>query len=174
MVPNVQLLEAIGQRSMAELVTCPVQELVQAVQEVAAMKAMARDFEVALHGVLNQRFRERAQQLRQEAGKTTGTVRFEDDGFTVIADLPKRVEYDQPKLKEAVEALRKWGENPDDYVGLEITVSETKYGAWPPAVRKLFEPARTLRTGKPSYKLERIDIDALPSVANDSTYGEAS
>ena len=66
--------------------------------------------------MLHRRFGERAHQLRQDAGKSTGTVRFPDDGFTVVADLPKRTEYDQRKLKEAVEALRKWGENPEDYV----------------------------------------------------------
>lgn len=35
-----------------------------------------------------------------------------------IADLPKRPEYDQKQLKDAGEALRTWGENPEDYVGI--------------------------------------------------------
>ena len=110
--------------------------------------------------------------MRQDAGKSTGTVRFSDDGFTVVADLPKRTEYDQRKLKEAVEALRKWGENPEDYVSLEVKVAEAKYTAWPPAVRQLFEPARTLKAGKPTYKLERIVDGAGPEAANDSKFGE--
>ena len=124
--------------------------------------------------MLHHRFGERAQALRQLAGKTTGTVRFEDDGFTVVADLPKRLEYDQRKLKAAVEALRKWGENPEDYVSVEFKVSVTKYHAWPSEVRKLFEPARTLKTGKPIYKLEHIDAEQMPPAANENNFGEAS
>ena len=38
-------------------------------------------------------------QCRAEAGKDTGTVRFVDNDFTVIADLPKRVKWDQAKLQ---------------------------------------------------------------------------
>ena len=51
-------------------------------------------------------------------------------------------------------------------------MSETKYGAWPPAVRQLFEPARTLKAGKPTYKLERIADGVGPQAANDSHFGE--
>ena len=101
-------------------------------------------------------------------------MRFEVDGFLVVADLPKRPEYDQLKLKEAVEALRKWGENPEHYVGIEIKVAESKYTAWPPGVRQLFEPARTLKTGKPSYKLEQINSGGITTAANDRSFGGAA
>jgi hypothetical protein len=83
--------------------------------------------------------------------------------------LPKKVEYDQPKLRAAVETLRSWGENPEHYIGIEFKVSEAKYNAWPPAIRTLFEPARTLKTGKPTFKLERI-----PATASHSTFGEVA
>jgi hypothetical protein len=35
----------------------------------------------------------------------------------------------------------------------------------------LFEPARTLKTGKPSYKLEQIKSGVIPDAANDSHFG---
>lgn len=168
------VLDEVGQIYLAELETQSLAELDILIRRVTSAEETARHYKQLLQAVLHHRFSLRAQQLRQEAGKTTGTVRFEDDGFTVIADLPKRPEYDQKKLKDAVEALRKWGENPDDYVSVEIKVSETKYGAWPPAVRQLFEPARTLKTGKPFYKLERIDAGQMPPAANDSNFGEVS
>ena len=53
-----------------------------------------------------------------------------------------------------------------------MKVAESKYTAWPPAVRQLFEPARTLKAGKPTYKLERIVDGAGPEAANDSKFGE--
>lgn len=174
MIPEPDALDEVGNFVMSELETLPLSELDRLIRRVTSAEETARQYRQFLQAVMHHRFNERAQQLRQEAGKTTGTVRFEDDGYTVVADLPKRPEYDQKKLKDAVEALRKWGENPDDYVSVEIKVSEAKYGAWPPAVRKLFEPARTVKTGKPLYKLERIDSGQLPPAVNDSHFGEAS
>lgn len=160
------VLSEIGQIYLSELETLPLAELFKLENRINAAEAEVCHYKQIVQSVKHHRFSQRAQQLRQQAGKTTGTVRFQDDGFTVVADQPKRVEYDQRKLKDAVEALRKWGEDPEDYVSLEIKVSETKYGAWPPAVRELFEPARTLKIGKPTYKLERIEA------ANDSQFGE--
>ena len=94
--------------------------------------------------------------------------------LAALRDLPKRPEYDQHKLKEAVEALRKWGEDPDNYVGIEIKVSEAKYTAWPPGIRQLFEPARTLKTGKPVYKLEQVTAPNSQAATNDSNFGEVA
>lgn len=173
MLPELDVLEEVGQLYMKELEGLPLEELDRLIKRVTQAKDVARDYENLLQAVLNHRFNLRSKQLRQDAGKSTGIVRFQDGGFTVISDLPKRTEYNQALLKDAVEALRKWGEDPEDYVGIEIKVSETKYGAWPPAVRELFEPARTLKTGKPSYKLERIVDGAVPEAANDSKFGEA-
>ncbi|MCW2311471.1 hypothetical protein [Rhodoferax antarcticus] len=172
MTPQINSLIQTGQPSTAELDALSMVEIYQRLELLGQFKDTTRHHEVALHATLNKRFSDQAQQLRQAAGKSTGTVRFEVDGFVVIADLPKRPEYDQSKLKGAVEALRKWGENPDEYVGIEIKVSEAKYNAWPPAVRQLFEPARTLKVGKPTYKLELVKSDKFADAANDSNFNE--
>ncbi len=172
MIPKPNVLDEVGQIYMAELENLSLAELDQLIHHVASAEESARHYKQLLHAAMHHRFCEHAAKLRQLAGKSTGTVRFEVDGFVVIADLPKRPEYDQAKLKGAVDALRKWGENPDDYVGIEIKVSETKYNAWPPAVRQLFEPTRTLKVGKPTYKLEQIKSGAMPDAANDANFGE--
>ena len=71
----------------------------------------------------------------------------------IIADLPKRTEWAQARLAEAVATLREWGEDPADYVAIEMSVPESRYAAWPPRIRALFEPARTVGSGRPSYTL---------------------
>jgi hypothetical protein len=38
-------------------------------------------------------------------------------------------------------------------VDTKISVSETKYNAWPPAVRDLFAPARTVKSGKAKFEV---------------------
>jgi hypothetical protein len=150
----------------------PLDRLAAHIAQVDAAKDALRARESALRAELDRRLGAAAQHVRREKGKTTGTVRFEVEGFVVIADLPKRPEYDQGQLRNAVETLRTWGEDPDDYVTLEIKVSETKYKAWPPAIRQLVEPARTVRTGPPRYRLERLDLMQIPSAANDDHFEE--
>ena len=172
MTAEPDVLDEVGQLYMTELDKLPLPDLDRMIKQVTAAKDTAALYLNALQSTLHGRLGGHAQQLRQEAGKSTGSVRFEVDGYLVVADLPKRTEYDQLKLKEAVEALRKWGEDPEHYVALEIKVAESKYTAWPPGIRQLFEPARTLKTGKPSYKLEQIKSGDMPEAANDSHFGE--
>ena len=74
----------------------------------------------------------------------------------MVADLPKRVEWDQRRLAAALETLRGWGEEPADYVATEIRVPEGRFTAWPPRLRALFAPARAVATGRPAYALRRI------------------
>ncbi len=47
------------------------------------------------------------------------------------------------------------GDDPSQYVEISLSVSERAFGAWPDAIRRTFEPARTLRTGKPTFRLLR-------------------
>ena len=94
-----------------------------------------------------------AAEARREAGKDTGTVRFDDGDITVVADLPKRVDWDQAQLAAMVERIRAAGDDPADYVETSIKVAERSYAAWPPAIRQDFEPARTVRTGQLSVQL---------------------
>ena len=45
------------------------------------------------------------------------------------------------------------GEDPAEFIDTKLSVSERKYGALPESWRKGFEPARTVRTGKPKFRL---------------------
>ena len=104
---------------------------------------------------LEVRYAARAAEARRACGKDTGTVRIVDGDFTVVADLPKRVEWDQAKLAAMVERIRAAGEDPAEYVEISFKVPERAYVAWPEAIRQGFEPARTVKTGT-------LKIDLLP------------
>ncbi|MQP68346.1 hypothetical protein GE253_23785 [Niveispirillum sp. SYP-B3756] len=141
---------------VGEISGLPVEQLALLLDDLAEERARLKRLDDWLNGALALRYGERARALRHALGKDAGTVRIEEaEGFVAICDLPKKPEYDQGKLRAAVETIRSWGSNPDDYIGIEIKVSETRYGAWPPEIRRLFEPARTLRVGKPGFRLER-------------------
>jgi ATPase subunit of ABC transporter with duplicated ATPase domains len=99
------------------------------------------------------RYSDRAIALRAEQRKDAGTVRFADSDVTVIADLPKKVEWDQAKLAAIAERIRAAGDNPAEYVEATYKVAERAYTAWPEHIRSAFTAARTVRTGKATYKL---------------------
>ncbi|MBK5933403.1 hypothetical protein C8N32_101366 [Rhodovulum imhoffii] len=100
-----------------------------------------------LDAALTFRYATRATEERQAQAKDTGTVRFDDGDFTVVADLPKRVEWDQSQLGAMVERIRDAGDDPAEYVEIAFKVPERKYAAWPDAIRQGFEQARTVKTG---------------------------
>lgn len=149
-------LHALAAMPVGEIAGLPVEQLALLLDDLAEEKARLKRLDDWLNGALALRYGERAQALRHALGKDAGTVRIEEaEGYVAICDVPKKPEYDQGKLRAAVETIRSWGSNPDDYVGIEIKVSETRYGAWPPEIRRLFDPARTLRLGRPTYRIER-------------------
>ena len=118
-------------------------------QQLAQAKSLA-DW---LDGAISLKYADRAQTTRRGAGKDTGTIRFEDDGVTVIAELPKRIDWDQAKLAQIAANIASAGEDPAEFIDTKLSVSERKYGALPESWRKGFEPARTVRTGKPKFRL---------------------
>jgi uncharacterized coiled-coil protein SlyX len=130
-----------------EIAQLPVELLAALQREIDAaakqMKAVTSRFSTALEV----RYAARAAEARRACGKDTGTVRLVDGDFTVVADLSKRVEWDQAKLAAMVERIRAAGEDPAEYVEISFKVPERAYVAWPEAIRQGFEPARTVKTG---------------------------
>ena len=118
--------------------------------EALRLVKMACDW---LDSAVGLKYGDRAHAARQAAGKDTGTIRFDDGAVTVIADLPKRLNWDQDKLAVLVERIRSEGDDPAEYVDVAIKVPERKFAAWPSHIRAAFESARTVRTGKPSFRL---------------------
>jgi hypothetical protein len=140
--------------TVQELANLPAADLARLKAEVEASLRNAKAVADWINGALDIRYGARALQARAAQEKDTGTVRLEDNGFVVVADLPKRIKWDQQKLKELVELIRSgWGEDPTGYVKIKYDISERAYEAWPPMLRELFSPARTVETGKPSYDL---------------------
>ncbi len=148
--------------SLAEITQMPIAEVIALPPEVLALLQADADAEMRsvkaaktrLDGALTIRYATRAAEERQAAGKDTGTIRFDDGDFTVIADLPKRVDWDQDRLAAMVERIRAAGDDPAQYVDIAFKVPERKYAAWPDAIRAGFEPARTVRHG--TLKIEIV------------------
>jgi len=133
--------------SPQEIAGLPVELLAILQREIDECLKRDKAAKTRLDAALTVRYATRAAEERQAQAKDTGTVRFDDGDFTVVADLPKRVEWDQSQLAAMVERIRAAGDDPTEYVDIGFKVPERKYAAWPDAIRQGFEPARTVKTG---------------------------
>jgi len=154
MIRNRIRLDDLTGMETGAVAALPVDELALLVGEAQEALDRAKRIKEWLDGALDLRYGERAAALRRSDGRDTGTARIEDGGFVVIADLPKRVKWDQARLAAIVEQILEAGEDPSEYVATEFKVAERAYGAWPSSIRTAFEPARTVETGKPIYRIE--------------------
>ena len=128
----------------------------EAARHLTAAKAASSHLDLAL----NAKYADRAQLLRVQAGKDCGAVTFQDERVKVTAELPKSVDWDQVMLANIAKRIAENGEDPKEFIEASYRVSEAKYNAWSASLRKAFDPARTVNTGKASYKLV-MDADAV-------------
>ena len=152
-ISNHITLADIHRMPVGQIAALPADQL--ALLKGAAEEQLTQAKSVAdwLDGAISLKYADRAQDTRQEAGKDTGTIRFEDDGVTVVAELPKSIDWDQALLAQIAENIASAGEDLAEFIETKLSVSERKYGALPESWRKGFEPARTVRTGKPKFRL---------------------
>ena len=152
-IVNRVTLDVLERLPMAEIVALPAEELARLQKEADDHLRKAKLTVAWLDGALTKKYADRARAARANDDKDFGVASFQDGDVTVVADLPKKVEWDQHELGELVERIKAEGEDPRDYVEVSLKVSERKYAAWPPHIRKVFEPARTVRTGKETFEL---------------------
>jgi hypothetical protein len=159
--PNRPSLDAARRLSVSEILTLPAEHLALLQEDARAALDAANRMRDWIEGAIALRYEQRAVGARAVAGKDTGTVRFQDGTVEVVVDLPKRVDWDQPRLASLADQIRAGGEDPGQYVEVSFKVSERAYTAWPERIRSAFEPARTVRTGKPSYRLTIMSETAM-------------
>mgnify|MGYP001492458088 FL=1 len=139
-----------------ELAELSSESLFKLKNDAADLLAAAKAIVEHVDRALDIRYAQRAHQLRLAAGKDTGVVHFEDGQVRITADLPKKVEWDQAKLNDITRRIAANGEDPTEYVEISYRISETKFNAWPETLKSAFAPARTLKTGKPGFRLALI------------------
>lgn len=135
-------LAALGSESLFQLKS-------DATDLLAAAKAIVEHIDCAL----DIKYEDQARQLRLAANKDTGVVHFDDGRVRITADLPKKVEWDQARLADITRRIAANGDDPSEYVDVSYRISETKFNAWPEAFKAPFITARTVKTGKPSFRL---------------------
>ena len=146
-------LEQVLDASAADLSLQSSESLLRLKAEALAKVDLAKAVADQIDRGVELKYRERARRLRLEAGKDTGVIHFDDGMVRITADLPKKVEWDQKRLADITQRIAANGEDPAQYVEISYRVSETKFGAWPESLKAAFIAARTLKTGKSTFRL---------------------
>lgn len=151
-IPNRIALDDVAGMEIGAIAALPVEHLALLAEEARESLDRAKRLKDRLDGAIDLKYGARATEARRQAGKDTGSVRLADGDHVVVADLPKKVRWDQSRLAAMVAEIRAGGDDPAEYVNTEYVVSERAYGAWPTSIRTAFEPARTVTAGKPTYQ----------------------
>ena len=157
---NRPTLEALRHMPMGDVVALPAEHLALLQSDAREAADAAKRMQAWIESAIALRYQQRAIAARGMAGKDTGTVRFQDGSVEVTAEVPKKVEWNQARLARLAEEIRAGGENPLDYLEIAFKVPERAYTAWPERIRKAFEPARTVQTGRPTYRLTLLSETA--------------
>ncbi len=152
-IPNRPTLNDLPNMPIVDITALPAETLALLQDEADEALRSAKTTRDWIGGALALKYDAAAAKARQAAGKDTGTVRFQDGSVTVEADLPKKVVWDQKRLADVSMRLGAEGEDPEEYIDVTYKVQERRYTAWPRHIREYFEPARTVRVGKPTFRL---------------------
>lgn len=125
--------------------------------EVDALLEAAKRGRAALDSALDFRYGKVANGARKHRGIDSGIVRLWDDGCEIEAETKKDVKWDQEKLRTLRELISSAGDDPSLYLVTKttFTVREAAYKEWPAHIREAFEPARTVKISRQTYRIRR-------------------
>jgi len=106
-----------------------------------------------LDAALEQEYAAKAKAALLESGRDFGTAHINDGPLRIKFDLPKKVTWDQKQLGDIAERVAASGDQVKSYIDIKLSVSESRYMNWPPALQQQFAAARTVDAGKPSFTL---------------------
>lgn len=152
-------LEDVTATNASVLIDLPIDQLDLLLGEAQANVTAADAVLEVLKSSLAARFETRAVAARRSAGKDTGTVRVIQGDYEVVADLPKKVTWDQEKIGTALDALDTLevsGVDMAKLVKVEIKINERAFQELAPEHQAILRPARTVNTGKPTYSLKPL------------------
>jgi hypothetical protein len=139
--------------SREQLATLDAKKLLRIQQETITRYREAQALKNWVDEAIALKYQEQTSRLRQQLGKETGTMHFNDNGVQVTEKLPKRVVWDQEALAEIADQLRTHGQEVSRFMRIEHKVSENDYKTWTEIEQNTFQRARTVMAGKSTWTL---------------------
>lgn len=149
----------LAEMSVAQIAALAPAQLQEAHTNLLALQAMVKSVLERMHTALEQRYADQAQAARLASGRDFGVCHLNDGALRVSVDLPKKVSWDQTQLAAIAARIAETGDRVQDYIDTDYSISESRFNNWPPALKDQFAAARTLKPGKPSYRLSLLDTE---------------
>ncbi|WP_241163254.1 hypothetical protein [Ralstonia solanacearum] len=129
-------------------------------ERVEAASAWLKIARAKLDAALELSYGDQAREALRASERDFGTVHIADGPLRIKYELPKKVSWSQKRLNEIAARIVAAGEQPEAYVDIKLTVPESRYNNWPPALREQFAAARTVEPAKPSFTLTLDEVAA--------------
>lgn len=142
--------------SVSQLAGLPHQRLQELDISLNELQTWVRRAREKLNAALEQRYGEQGRAALAGSGRDFGVAHLTDGPLRVTYELPKRVSWDQQRLAEMAERIAASGDRVQDYLDIDLSVSETRFNNWPATLKEQFAPARTVKPGKPGFRLAFI------------------
>jgi hypothetical protein len=145
---NIAILETSSAKEISAL---EVHDLMDLSDQVTKLVSHAKELKEKLDDGLNLKFSEAVKNNLRSENKDTGTTRFFDGAFQIVAEIPKKVTWDPEKMEELIKQIPE--ERRKDIVKISYAIEERKYSALPCEYQELFREARTITPGKTRYQI---------------------
>jgi hypothetical protein len=145
---NISILETLSAKEIGALA---VEDLLDLSDQVAKLCSHAKELKEKLDDGLNLKFSEAVKNNLRSENKDTGTTKFFDGAFQIVAEVPKKVTWDPEKMEELIKQIP--DDRRKDIVKISYAIEERKYSALPHEYQELFREARTITPGKARYQI---------------------
>lgn len=143
----------IAEMSISQLAALPPEQKREIDKNLDEAIAWLKKARTKFDAALDQCYGEQARAALHESGRDFGTAHISDGPLHLKFEQPKKVSWDQKQLAEIAERIVASGEKVDAYIDVKLSVSESRFTNWPPALQQQFSAARTVDCGKPSFTL---------------------
>lgn len=99
---NLSVIEILDVKKLSKL---EVYDLADLSEQVAKLLSHAKELKEKLDDALNLRFSETIKENLRSENKDTGTTKFIENGFQIVAEVPKKVTWDSQKMEEIIKVI---------------------------------------------------------------------
>ncbi|UXY16962.1 hypothetical protein N8I74_08120 [Chitiniphilus purpureus] len=143
----------IAEMSVTQLAALPPVQKHEIGENLDAAIDWLKQARTKFDAALDAAYGEQARAALRESGRDFGTAHISDGPLHLKFELPKKVSWDQKQLAEIAASIVASGEKVEGYLDIKLSVPESRYTNWPPALQQQFAAARTVDSGKPSFTL---------------------
>lgn len=143
----------LAELSVAQLAALSPQQKIVLARQLEQAGDWLKQVKARFDAALEQTYGDRIRSARSDGGKDFGVVHVADADLRLSVDQSKRVTWDQKQLATIAARISAAGEDVGEFIDVEYSIPESRFQNWPSTLRSQFEAARTVKPGKPTYRL---------------------